>query len=604
MSVRALKLFFMTASEAADADLLARFVTARDEAAFKELVHRHGPAVLRVCRRLVGASAAEDAFQAVFLVLACRATAVRKAASVGSWLIGVAGRVARQMQKQSRKRLETGFGSLEDVIASSQLSPDCHLAIPELAAVLEEELTQLPDALRAPLVLCLVEGRTQKQAAAELGESLRTVRRRLDRAKAFLRLRLERRGIVPTVAAALVASIQTASAAPPELVRQTVNAVFEFLAGEPGVRTLPAAIVKGVVGNMIALKTSIFMSVTAVVSVGLGLVWAQDEPGKKLPESPPLVQRELKEPPIDAPPAHTAPAILISQPDTIPQRSTNFVVHAPTAKMAREIAVEAEYQRSELAVLWLGKELPPWNEPCEIRYTQNTEDSRGVTTFTFGTRKDGSPTMLTGKTELNGKYLVVLANDLPHQIMHVVMASHFGELLPRWAEQGLAATAESPKMQVESDVRCRELLNAGRGIRLRVLLPMTKFPRDLVILYAQGHSVVRFLISQEVAIKPLGLKNLPQHCKIVEILGTRHQQFIVFLHLGMDGNNVDSWNKAAKEVYGFESVDTLQDAWLDYLKKPESAINSDEKKPGRLPGKHIEPDLIPPTALPRVVRPK
>src|SRR5579885_2581487 len=86
-----------------DADLLRRFVADRDPDAFAELVRRHGPVVYRVCRRLLGPAAADDAFQATFLVLATRPGSVRQAGSVGSWLVGVAGRVARQMRKRDRR---------------------------------------------------------------------------------------------------------------------------------------------------------------------------------------------------------------------------------------------------------------------------------------------------------------------------------------------------------------------------------------------------------------------------------------------------------------------------------------------------------------------
>lgn len=96
------------ADTAPDADLLRRFIHGRDPDAFAELVRRHGPVVYRVCRRLLGPSSADDAFQATFLILATRPESVRTAGSVGSWLVGVAGRVARQMRKRERRFLASG----------------------------------------------------------------------------------------------------------------------------------------------------------------------------------------------------------------------------------------------------------------------------------------------------------------------------------------------------------------------------------------------------------------------------------------------------------------------------------------------------------------
>ncbi|QJW93338.1 RNA polymerase sigma factor [Frigoriglobus tundricola] len=175
---------------APDAELLDRFTTHRDERAFAELVRRHGPLVQRICRRLSPA-VADDAFQSVFLALACRAGSVRAPGALAGWLVGVAGRIARQMrtaeQLRTNRLREAGARPLA-------VEPPDRTEHTDLAAALDDELTRLPDRLRDPIVLCLVLGQTHEQAAAELGGSTRTLRRRLERAKSVLRARLARRG--------------------------------------------------------------------------------------------------------------------------------------------------------------------------------------------------------------------------------------------------------------------------------------------------------------------------------------------------------------------------------------------------------------------------
>src|SRR5215472_13087416 len=89
----------------ADGDLLERFLSQQDESAFEVLLRRHGPMVLNVCRRVLhDPHDAEDAFQATFLVLVKKAESVRRLASVGSWLHGVALRVAWKARAAAARR--------------------------------------------------------------------------------------------------------------------------------------------------------------------------------------------------------------------------------------------------------------------------------------------------------------------------------------------------------------------------------------------------------------------------------------------------------------------------------------------------------------------
>ena len=586
MPVSVRKLCPPAESVLSDGDLLARFSSARDEAAFAELVRRHGPVVHRVCRRLVPAHA-DDAFQAVFLVLACRPERVRAPGAVGSWLVGVAGHVARQMRHAERRR------AVHERAAGRHESCDPRADAHELAAILDDELTRLPDGLRAPVVLCLMRGRTHAQAATDLGGSVRTLRRRLDRAKELLRARLERRGVIPAVATALVAGIgEAVGAVPPVLTRQTVANVFQFLAG--GAPTAPVVVVaKGVVNDMARFKVPALLAPAAAVLVCLGFVWSQD-PLK--PIDPPL--REI--PPTVAPPAPT----LIPSWDGkgyVPQadaHTANFVVHAQTPVIARAIAAEAEHQRRVLALQWLGKELPAWSKPCVIRFSLG-QAGGGATTFTWSNGANGAPTVTSMEMTLSGEFLVVMTNALPHEVTHTVLASFFGKPLPRWADEGLSLLAESETEQFNYDVRVRELLNAGRGIRLRVLVRMTEYPKDVIVLYAQGHSLTRFLAGRTKGVPVL--MDVPilgdLFKKNAENEGRR--RLLTFLYTGTEGNTAASWDKAAKEVYGFESINDLEEAWLEWLKKPISALqppsDSTPRAPKANPGSLHQ---IPPTELP------
>ncbi|HEX4608236.1 MAG TPA: sigma-70 family RNA polymerase sigma factor, partial [Urbifossiella sp.] len=195
---------------AADATLLGKLARDRDPAAFTALLARHGPAVWAVCRRAARTEAdAEDVFQATFLVLFRDAVRVRKAASVGSWLFGVAHRLGREARGLLARTPDPAR-----LTRPPAVDPSAAITWAEVRTVLDEELARLPDGLRAPLLLCYYEGRTQDEAAAELGWSARAVKDRVARGRAVLRARLTRRGVeLPAaLAAPLLAVINPAPA--------------------------------------------------------------------------------------------------------------------------------------------------------------------------------------------------------------------------------------------------------------------------------------------------------------------------------------------------------------------------------------------------------
>jgi RNA polymerase sigma factor (sigma-70 family) len=176
-------------SECGDRELLDRFAERRDERAFDALLGRHGPMVLGVCRRSVGdLHLADDVFQATFLVLAREAGRVRRRDSVASFLHGVARRLASKAL-----RVEAARARREAVAAERRAGRDPTWS--ELLLLLDEELARLPDQYREPLLLCYLQGCTQDEAAARLGWSLSTLRRRLDHGRDLLRERLVGLGV-------------------------------------------------------------------------------------------------------------------------------------------------------------------------------------------------------------------------------------------------------------------------------------------------------------------------------------------------------------------------------------------------------------------------
>jgi RNA polymerase sigma factor (sigma-70 family) len=181
-----------------DGQLLARWLASRDEAAFELLIWRHGPTVLGVCQRLLRRSQdIEDAFQATFLVFLRKAGTIGKRDAVASWLYKVAYRMAlRARMRSARQELLDG----RDVLIPAPGTPDA-VAWRDVRHVLDDEVSRLPARYRAVFVLCCLQGKTNGEAARELGVPTGTVLSQLSRARARLRARLTRRGVTLTAGA-------------------------------------------------------------------------------------------------------------------------------------------------------------------------------------------------------------------------------------------------------------------------------------------------------------------------------------------------------------------------------------------------------------------
>ena len=249
-----------------DRELVRAFAATRDEAAFAEIVRRHGPMVLAVCRRvLADAPEADDAFQAVFLVLARRAGSVGRPDRLGGWLHGVAVRCARRARSAAAGRRAKEH-PMPDVAAPAAADPLWADARP----VLDEEIGKLPEKLRAALVLCELEGLGRAEAAERLGVPEGTLSSRLARAKEALRSRLVRRGLAPTLAGVgLILSQAKAAAVPPALFDAAVGLAAGVPAAGAGVVSAAAA------GLAQKEMTAMFVKKLVLsVAVGVGVLGA------------------------------------------------------------------------------------------------------------------------------------------------------------------------------------------------------------------------------------------------------------------------------------------------------------------------------------------
>jgi RNA polymerase sigma factor (sigma-70 family) len=285
-----------------DRELLECFIRQRDEEAFTALLRRHGPMVMRVCRRVLHDwHAAEDAFQATFLVLARKASSIRRREGVGGWLHGVAYRLALKALRRTRKALP------EPAAIAASPDPLDQLTLREAQMVLDEELHKLPAKYREPLLLCYLEAKTRDEAARQLNWPLGTLKSRVERGRELLRVGLERRGL--TLSAVLTAAVLTPRTAPAalsaEALRQTAQAALRFATGPgqvaAGLSPEAVALAKGAF-PMLSFTSLRWIAVAlvalALVGPGLGLVLYQT------PGTPPDAPAQSEPPPHTArPPA-------------------------------------------------------------------------------------------------------------------------------------------------------------------------------------------------------------------------------------------------------------------------------------------------------------
>ncbi len=277
-----------------DALLLTAFVSHRDPVAFDALVRRHGPMVLGVCRRVIGhAPDADDAFQAVFVVLARRAASVKPAERVADFLFGVAYRTALKVRATLARR-RTRETPMQAATEPAAPPPDVWA---DVQPIIDQELAALPDKLRLPVLLCDLQGRTQRDAATLLKLPPATLATRLVTARRLLAARLTARGV--TLAGGALAAILTANAAkavPTTLAGAASGAALAAVGLGSGVVSANVLKLSEGVLTMIATKklkvlAGLVLACGLLAGGGMNLVNAADPPAPKAKIGPTLDDR-------------------------------------------------------------------------------------------------------------------------------------------------------------------------------------------------------------------------------------------------------------------------------------------------------------------------
>jgi hypothetical protein len=217
-------------------------------------------------------------------------------------------------------------------------------------------------------------------------------------------------------------------------------------------------------------------------------------------------------------------------------QSANYVVETADPKLAQQFAETAERYRHDLAIEWLGQTMPNWAQPCQMTVQVGPHlGAGGATSFVFDRGE-----VYGWRMTIQGSAERVLDSVLPHEITHMVYATHFRRPLPRWADEGGATSVECTSEKAKQRTMLLQFLSTGRGIAFSQMFAMTDYPRDVIPLYAQGYTLSEYLI---------------QH-------GGR-RKFVKFLDDAMQTNQ---WPEAIQRNYGIADLSALQNTWLAWVR--------------------------------------
>ncbi len=219
----------------------------------------------------------------------------------------------------------------------------------------------------------------------------------------------------------------------------------------------------------------------------------------------------------------------------------NFRVNAPTDEVAKKVGEAAEFFRKEIAIEWLGHELPRWSQRCPIKVKVGQIGAGGETTFNFHPVSNAPAEVCDWNMKVQGSLERILDSVIPHEVSHTIFACHFRRPLPRWADEGAATLVECESERRIQVLTVEEVMKTRRRIPFKQLLGMKDYPKDpqaVRTLYAEGYSLAELLVQEGGKAK-----------------------YLLFL----DDANRAGWDKAISKHYPYAGVDGLENRWKDWV---------------------------------------
>jgi RNA polymerase sigma factor (sigma-70 family) len=467
-----------------DAELLERFVSGDDESAgraFEVIVERYGTMVFRVCRMILqDVHAADDAFQATFLVLARKAHQLRAGDLLGNWLYGVAVRTAQKARATAVHRRIRENQALTWIPATGHNSPDDQSHV-ELERILHEEINRLPRSYRSAIVVCYLEGLTHAEAAERLQLAETTIRGRLSRARKLLGQRLIRRGVEPYGGLiALGRVVDCASLLLNPTAQATTQSALSFVNRGRAMPSAVSATARGIAEGVLLtmrfslLKTICAMAVTAVVICAGSALIAQRTALARVQHASLLPNRVTPREPGSEDSVGRAPERRENQGRQSPQADVNAdLVKLVAAPIVRTLPVS-----KDCMVL---SYLPDWNF--------GNVDNLGIGNNDGGVRTliDWPAIPIDEAASPDRRFLIALYSrkTISHPPASAICVF---EITEEWPEQTSWKT--KPKYETEPVTTCK--FEQGDGWKI---IDVTPLIRDRAKRGRKGHGVVlRFLI--------------------------------------------------------------------------------------------------------------